>query len=138
MSGTCSLPPSNQLVLPVHPHTTGPCTAPGDPIPIAFAVQKRTQNWEAVFVVGSSVTLGEWNPGKAVLLGNEGYKETWPLWNGTVRLRAGERVRFKYLVWSEGEGFVWECCEERVLLVPQKVCGAVRAGNRPADFFRGQ
>jgi 4-alpha-glucanotransferase len=75
-------------------------------------------------IIGSSPELGEWQPERALLLGNEQY----PVWKTTVNARPGQRIEYKYVLIEPASGTIrhWESGDNRVLEVPHATELAIR------------
>ena len=77
-------------------------------------------------VIGSTKSLGQWDPSKAVqLVTHEGQ---FPRWNGSVALPEGETVEFKFVKLKGSNVGTWEDIESNRTVVPRgqeakAVCG---------------
>lgn len=91
---------------------------------VTFKGSVETTWGTSVKVVGSVPELGNWNVGEGLLLDASGYSAHNPVWGGTLTLRAGDTVEYKYVrtcvtCGSGGSGETeWETGPNRMFTVP--------------------
>jgi LysM repeat protein len=90
------------------------CTA----VEVVFQTQARTSYGEAVYVVGSVPSLGQWSASGAVSLSADEYSESNPVWKGTITLAVGQDVEYKFIKIGLDGTFTWEADPNRQLTVP--------------------
>jgi len=93
-------------------------------VDVVFETRTRRSYGEAVYLVGSIPSLGQWSAGNAVALSADSYTESDPFWKGTVNLRTGQDVEYKFIKMDRDGGFTWEADPNRQLTVPTD-CGTV-------------
>ncbi|KAL3456688.1 Six-hairpin glycosidase-like protein [Aspergillus heterothallicus] len=86
--------------------TPEPCQPPVL-VSVTFEVAAGTAWGEEIRIVGSTKSLGDWDPAKGVPLHADRYTAEQPLWYGTVSLAAGHTFEYKYIRASNGD-ITWE------------------------------
>lgn len=57
-----------------------------------------------VALIGGGASLGDWNPARSVKLNGAAF----PLWRGTVSVKPGTQVEYKYVILRADGGVTWE------------------------------
>ncbi|KAL3494141.1 Six-hairpin glycosidase-like protein [Aspergillus germanicus] len=96
--------------------TPEPCQPPAS-VSVTFEVTAGTAWSEDIRVLGSTEALGNWDPARGLPLHADRYTAEQPLWYGTVRLAAGQRVEYKYIRVRDGQ-VSWERGPNRQAEVP--------------------
>jgi glucoamylase len=84
---------------------------------VTFEVTAGTAWGEDIRVLGSTEALGNWDPARGLPLHADRYTAEQPLWYGTVRLAAGQKVDYKYVRVRDGQ-VLWERGANRQVEVP--------------------
>ncbi|EQL00498.1 glucoamylase I precursor [Ophiocordyceps sinensis CO18] len=113
-------PPPSTTSRPSHTPTAPPgdCKTPTS-VAVTFEVLVKTEHGQTIKLVGDVGALGDWNPEKAAPLEASQYTSNRPLWRGTLSLKAGQVVRYKYINVDSNGSPTWERDPDHTLTVPR-------------------
>ena len=80
-----------------------------------FSVAADTQYGQRVFVTGDAAHLGAWDLNQARVMTPRGCEGTRCTWSGSVRVKAGQPLSFKFVIIDEALNVVWEWGANRTL-----------------------
>ncbi|KAL1883834.1 hypothetical protein VTK73DRAFT_7622 [Phialemonium thermophilum] len=93
-----------------------PCSATS--VAVTFQVLKTTVFGDTIKIAGNTTALGNWDPTKAVSLSASQYTATNPQWSGSVSLRPGDVVQYKFIQVSSSGTVTWEADPNHTYSVP--------------------
>ncbi|KAM4059941.1 glycosyl hydrolases family 15 domain-containing protein [Hirsutella rhossiliensis] len=125
-----SFPPSQTPKTGAPPPTTTsrppstPTTPPGGcqtatSVAVTFEQLAKTEYGQTIKLVGDTGALGDWKPNKAVSLDASAYTPNKPLWKGTLSLKAGQVVKYKYIKVNSKGSLTWERDPDHTFTVPR-------------------
>ncbi|CAJ2511113.1 Uu.00g067380.m01.CDS01 [Anthostomella pinea] len=115
-TGTTTTTRSTTTTTKTSSTTTG-CTQ-ATAVAVTFKASKTTTYGQTVKIVGNVAALGSWNTGSAIALSASQYTASSPVWTGTITLRAGQAVEYKYFVLNTDGSVAWEADPNRSYTVP--------------------
>lgn len=73
-----------------------------------------TAGEQPVYITGSTLELGEWNPNKAIQMQHGGRGQDSHHWNVGLTFPRGQAIEFKFIQKTEDGEILWEGGENRV------------------------
>ncbi|PQE06845.1 starch binding domain-containing protein [Rutstroemia sp. NJR-2017a WRK4] len=96
-------------------------------VAVTFNELATTVVGQTIKIAGSTDELGNWDTSKAVALSADQYTSANPLWRGTVNLKVGAVVQYKFLRVESSGTVAWESDPNRVYTVPAACATAATA-----------
>jgi glucoamylase len=129
LTGT-SFPP-NQTPITGVPSPTGTTTtttrscATATSVTVTFQERVVTTWGQTIEITGDAPVLGRWNLAYAIPLDASEYTAQDPVWQGTVRLAAGQVIEYKYVRVASDGSVTWEGGPNHTYTVPRSCATAV-------------
>ncbi|RFU80971.1 glucoamylase [Trichoderma arundinaceum] len=103
------------------PYTPLPCATPTS-VAVTFHELATTQFGQTIKVAGSAQALGNWSTSNAVALSAVNYASNHPQWLGSVNLKAGDVIEYKYINVGQDGSVTWESDPNHTYTVPAVAC----------------